>query len=313
MTAKPDKIDLGRVVDELARPSCKATAAAPGRAGARAPTVKGPRLAATDARVAGATDARVAGAIDHGLDLSRLQTRIPDRASEFVGAEEAGLWRVVSSDGSTSPCSPPRRPVRVVPEGTEPNHIAARAPQSTDAANDEAPPDPPERNLRLLRAMTNLPPTNVGPRATLGLAGSRGGERRGVEMPRGGSDPSAWLRSNPPNPPSTVPQPSLPVDDSDSPPSEASAIVAEPIDEPASVPPQPTESAASEVAPIREPAPTAESAPAPKTKSSWLTRLPCIGARPREIDARLARVIDHWPSLPRSIQTAMLAMIDAES
>lgn len=37
------------------------------------------------------------------------------------------------------------------------------------------------------------------------------------------------------------------------------------------------------------------------------------GSARRDLDARLARVIDCWPRLPRGIQAAILALIDAEA
>ncbi len=37
------------------------------------------------------------------------------------------------------------------------------------------------------------------------------------------------------------------------------------------------------------------------------------GAARRELDARLTRVIELWPQLPRGIQAAIIAMVDAES
>ncbi|MBN2476811.1 MAG: hypothetical protein JXB62_19545 [Pirellulales bacterium] len=39
---------------------------------------------------------------------------------------------------------------------------------------------------------------------------------------------------------------------------------------------------------------------------------PQQGTRCREIDSQLARIIGIWPKLPRSIQAAILAMVDAE-
>jgi hypothetical protein len=407
MSLHSQQFDLDQVVDALLGQRGAAASYCP--TGTTGPAPKGP---ARGAGPAGSAACRTSSA-ELGWPAGRSSA---DQAERFVSAEEAGLWHVVSEDGSTSPS--PRQPQRRTdhaPAGPAEHRSTGSSVESRPASpiraqlnalpreqleafliekleaftrehGDEldepkSPADESEETdaskprvatsgqptttgeqradgrgqddrsgrsiggLRLLRAMTNVPPTNVGPRFPLSSTALDAARGR-VEMPRAGGDPSGWLKQAPstsgtqwPNPRPvaaqavTLPRPAPAR--SDKPTSGEASGTAEPDAPRSSTPseqhtPDAVAAAADTTVPSRQQASPPSGDPRgdrresdpdqAESGSKWsagvcgsiLARLPRIGARRREIDARLARVIDHWPELPRPIQAAILAMVESE-
>jgi len=193
---------------------------------------------------------------------------------QFVPAGNAGLWKVVSSDGSISPC---------VPADDGPKQSEGPAGGGRGTSRKEKSPtslDTPElgsADLRLLRAMTAPPALgtgsdrNVKPGAE-SRPGKPGGEHspRRVEMPLAAGNPSAWLRGP----------------------------LATPLgDRKKTTPGTKPKQADQETKPQGPPPREAETRPIPTPPS----------------DARLAQLVQRWERLPEAIKKVIVALVDTEA